>query len=55
MGTHTTTYEVVIGNAATIKSTLESYESTKEAHSLKVLGFYYDGTNYYVLVRYNVA
>lgn len=53
--THTTTYEIVIGNKATVEATLKNYESSKEAHSLRVLGFWYDGTtNYHVLVRFNV-
>lgn len=45
-------YEVVSGNSATIKSTLESYEQSKSSHTLKVLGFDYDRTNYHVLVSY---
>ncbi len=47
-----TTYEVISGNSANVKSTLESYEQTKSSHTLKVLGFDFDGTNYHVLVRY---
>jgi hypothetical protein len=50
--THTTTYEVITGDAATIKSTLESYEQTKHSHTLKVLGFAVDGSGYHVLVKY---
>jgi hypothetical protein len=48
-----TTYEVITGDAATVKSTLEDYESSKSSHTLKVLGFTVDGTGtYHVLVRY---
>ena len=48
-----TTYEVLSGNASSIASQLESYESTKDAHSLKVLAMTtVDGTNFQVLVRY---
>lgn len=45
-------YEIISGNSATIKSTLESYEQTKSSHTLAVLGFDFDGTNYHVLVTY---
>lgn len=46
------TYEIISGNSATVKATLESYEQTKSSHTLKVLGFDYDGANYHVLVKY---
>ena len=48
-----TTYEVLSGTASEIEDTLESYESTKDAHSLRVLAMTtVDATNFQVLVRY---
>jgi len=48
-----TTYEVLVGDAAAIESTLKTYESLKDAHSLRALGFTVDGTGtYHVLVKY---
>lgn len=46
-------YEVISGTTAQIKATLESYESSKDAHSLRVLGMTTtDGVTFFVLVRY---
>jgi len=48
-------FEVLTGNAVSIATQLENYLSTKDPHSLMVLGFYWDGANYHVLVRYRDA
>jgi len=46
-------YEIIVKPTATeITDTLKAYETTKKSHTLKVLGFGYDGTNICVLVRY---
>ena len=48
-----TAYEILSGSKATIEATLKDYESTKDAHSLKVLAMTtIDGTNFQVLCRY---
>jgi len=46
-------YEIISGTTAQIKATLENYESTKDPHSLRVLGMTTtDGVTFYVLVRF---
>jgi len=45
-------FEILVGNKATVEAALAGYAVTKDAHSLMILGFSYDGTNYHCLVRY---
>ena len=47
-------YEVLIGDKATVEALLETYESSKSSHTLKILGFFIDGSaDYHILVRYS--
>lgn len=48
-------FEVLTGNAASIKTQLDNYLQTKDPHSLLILGFHWDGAIYHVLVRYRDA
>jgi hypothetical protein len=46
-------YEILSGSKATIESTLKDYESSKDAHSLRVLAMTStDGLTFQVLVRF---
>jgi len=46
-------FEIIVSRLKeTIEETLERFTREKDAHSLMVLGFCYDGSYYHVLVRY---
>lgn len=45
-------FKILTGSKSYIEQTLEEYQETKDAHSVMILGFSYDGTTYHVLVRY---
>jgi len=45
-------HEIIDGDKTGVENTLKNYLAGKDPHSLIVLGFWYDGANYHVLVKF---